>query len=378
MISNALKTLLHPFEAGLLSMPAAGASVLFLGARPGFRVPEGFDAELALVQGFRPDVLALQREGFATSPELQGESCDLALVLAGRHRGENELRLAEAIARVKPDGLIVMAGDKTDGVASLRQRLEKNEDRMAAAIARQHRPSVTIVAADGTVESPSERLYNPVTTTVPLAGHLSKNHGVVFWLERTAEAELFARQVKDWYAGWPLIDGRFETAPGMFSHGRIDPGSKLLAEALPASLSGKVADFCAGWGYLSAELIARCKDVASVDLYEADYQSLEAARRNLAGANIPVGFFWRDLIAEPVEGRYDTIVMNPPFHQGRAAEPGIGSKLIAVAAKALKSRGSLYLVANKGLPYERDLARVFSEYRQVASDKAFNIFIARR
>jgi len=133
MISNALKTLLHPFEAGLLSMPAAGASVLFLGARPGFRVPEGFDAELALVQGFRPDVLALQREGFATSPELQGESCDLALVLAGRHRGENELRLAEAIARVKPDGLIVMAGDKTDGVASLRQRLEKNEDRMAAA-----------------------------------------------------------------------------------------------------------------------------------------------------------------------------------------------------------------------------------------------------
>ena len=39
----------------------------------------------------------------------------------------------------------------------------------------------------------------------------------------------------------------------MFSHGRIDPGSRLLAEALPADLSGKVADFCAGWGYLSAE-----------------------------------------------------------------------------------------------------------------------------
>ena len=68
--------------------------------------------------------------------------------------------------------------------------------------------------------------------------------------------------------------------------------------------------------------------------------------------------------------------MNPPFHQGRAAEPGIGSKLIAVAAKALKSRGSLYLVANKGLPYERDLAGLFSEHRQMASDKAFNIFAA--
>ena len=146
MISNALKTLLHPFETGLLPMPAAGARVLFLGARPGFRVPDGFDADLSPVQGFRPDFLALQREGFAASPEPQGDGYDLALVLAGRHRGENELCLAEAIARVKPDGLIVIAGDKTDGVASLRQRLEKSEDSMAAAVARKHRPPGIIVA----------------------------------------------------------------------------------------------------------------------------------------------------------------------------------------------------------------------------------------
>ena len=108
------------------------------------------------------------------------------------------------------------------------------------------------------------------------------------------------------------------------------------------------------------------------------HQSLEAARRNLAGAIAELRFFWRDLIAEPIEARYDAIVMNPPFHQGRAAEPGIGSKLIAIAAKALKSRGSLYLVANKGLPYERELAGLFAEYRQAANDKAFNIFVARR
>ena len=58
--------------------------------------------------------------------------------------------------------------------------------------------------------------------------------------------------------------------------------------------------------------------------------SLEAAKANLAErrASTP-GFFWHDLLAEPVERRYDAIVMNPPFHQGRAAEPEIGAGMIA-------------------------------------------------
>src|SRR5215468_6793819 len=100
MDRDASKTLFHPFEGGDLSLPSRDQRALFLGARPSFRLPEGFDAELAVVQGFRPDFLALQREGFAVVPEPEGEDYDLALVLAGRHRGENELRLAEAIARV--------------------------------------------------------------------------------------------------------------------------------------------------------------------------------------------------------------------------------------------------------------------------------------
>ena len=65
--------------------------------------------------------------------------------------------------------------------------------------------------------------------------------------------------------------------------------------------------------------------MTAIDLYEADFASLEAARTNLAGigASRP-RFFWHDLAAEPVDDRYDAIVMNPPFHQGRAAEPEIG------------------------------------------------------
>ena len=82
-------------------MPRKGERVLFLGAEPGFRLPEGFEAALHLVQGFRPHFRALQASGHhrhRRKPE--GDGFDMALVLAGRHRGQNELRIAEALERV--------------------------------------------------------------------------------------------------------------------------------------------------------------------------------------------------------------------------------------------------------------------------------------
>ncbi len=319
-------------------MPGKGSRVLFLGATAPLRLPEGFAGDMHLVQGFRPDFRALEQQGFRVSPQAEGDGYDLALVLCGRHRGENELRIAEALERAAAGATIVVAGSKDDGIASLAKRIAK---------------------------------------LAPLDGQTPKYHGLVFWLSADAGSAMTAAALR---AENPpkLIDGRFHTAPGMFSHDRVDPGSKLLAEALPADLSGKVADFCAGWGYLSAEVLGRCLEVPSIDLYEADFASLEVSRRNLAEAGAKTRFFWQDLLSEPVEGRYDAIVMNPPFHQGRAAEPGIGQRLIAVAAKVLASRGTLHLVANRNLPYEKALAASFSEFRQVAADGAFKVFVARR
>ena len=235
--------------------------MLFPGAEPGFRLPDGFAGELSLVQGFRPDFLTLQREGHRVLATAEGDGYAAALVLCNRHRGHNEINIAEALERVGDGGLVLVAGGKEDGVASLAKRLGK------------------LVALDG--QAP-------------------KYHGLAFWFHATAGRLAVAEELRR-LNPMMRIDGRFETAPGMFSHGRIDPGSKLLAEALPADLSGKVADFCAGWGYLSAELTARCARVTSVDLYEADHESLEAARRNLVAPRVETGFFWRDLLAEPIE-----------------------------------------------------------------------------
>ncbi|TIW51251.1 MAG: methyltransferase, partial [Mesorhizobium sp.] len=41
MSAEPLKTLFHPYEAEALPLPGMGERALFLGAEPGFRLPEG-------------------------------------------------------------------------------------------------------------------------------------------------------------------------------------------------------------------------------------------------------------------------------------------------------------------------------------------------
>lgn len=338
MATESLKTLFHPFEAGVLPMPENGARVLFVGAEPGFRLPEGWTAPIHAVQGFRPDFRALEASGWPVSPRADGDGYAMVLVLAGRHRGQNELRIAEAIERTGPDAPIVVAGSKDDGIASLRKRL---------------------------------------AALVDIEGAEPKYHGIAFWFRWAAGAGEAASALR---AANPavLVENRFHAAPGMFSHDRVDPGSLLLARNLPDDLSGSVADFCAGWGFVAAEVAARFPAVSALDLYEADFEALEAAKANLAGAAPRTAFFWCDLLAEPAARRYDAVVMNPPFHKGRAADPGIGGRMIRAAAAALGPGGRLVMVANRHLPYEPVLADAFAASREIARDGAFKVFCARR
>ena len=314
MSRDTLKTLFHPFESGALEMETATGRVLFLGAEAGFRLPEGFSSDIEAVQPFRPQFEALEKSGTTVQPEAGEGPCDLALILLSKHRGENENRIAEALKTTVPGGYLVIAGSKEDGVQSLRKRL-------------------------GSLFADLEAM--------------PKYHGVALWFARPENADEAIEKLSH-----PTveIDGRFTTVPGLFSHDRVDEGSRILAERLPEDFAGLAADFGAGWGYLSAMLAERAPSTVGIDLYEADWRALERAKTNLATAAPAMRYFWQDMTATPVKTRYDLIIMNPPFHTGKAAEPRLGRAMVKAATDALKSGGKLLLVANRGLPYEPILA----------------------
>ncbi|MBB3965219.1 class I SAM-dependent methyltransferase [Rhizobium metallidurans] len=338
MSSETLKTLFHPFVSGTVEAPGEGERVLFLGAEAGFALPQGFAAALSAVQGFRPLYRQLLAQRIETTPEVEGEDYDAVLVLCNKHKGENEANIAEALTRVKMGGLVVVAGGKEDGIQPLRKRME------AFGLSLEHMP---------------------------------KYHGVAFWFGAPADpSEIVAKFAKPAVR----VDGRFEAAAGMFSHDRIDDGSELLASRLPVDFTGDVADFGAGWGYLSVEMAERSPGVSRLDLYEANYAALEAAKANIEEncPNVPTRFFWHDLAGEQVKDKYDLVIMNPPFHESHAADPALGQAMIKTAAASLRSGGRLLVVANRGLPYEPVLAGSFRESGETCRNARFKVLWAKK
>jgi 16S rRNA (guanine1207-N2)-methyltransferase len=334
MSRDSVKTLFHPYATEAVALPGEGERVIFLGAEAYGALPEGFAAEITAVQPFRPLFRALDN----AFPVAEGDSYDSALVLLGKHKGENENRIAEALARVVTGGLIIVAGGKEDGIAPLRNKLMKLD--------------------------------------IPL-DYTPKYHGVAVWFARPENPDAAIAALKK---SPVVIDARFEAAPGMFSHERVDGGSELLASRLPTDFDGNAADFGAGWGYLSVMLAEKSPRVNRIDLFEADYEALEFAKRNMArnAPNLNARFYWQDLGAEPPKEKYDLIVMNPPFHEAQAADPELGRTMILTAAAALKNGGRLMLVANRGLPYETVLASEFRESGETCRNARFKILWAKK
>ena len=333
MSREAVKTLFHPFASGTVAAPATGERVLFLGAEAGFALPEDFGGALFAVQGLRPLFRQLEAAHVDVHPVIDGDDYDAALILCNKHKGENENRIAEALKRVRIGGLIVVAGGKEDGIQSLRKRLEGFG-----------------LAVD----------------------YMPKYHGVALWFGRPEDpAEIVTKLEKK-----PArIDGRFSASPGMFSHDRVDGGSELLAGRLPDDFNGNAADFGAGWGYLSVALAKKSPMVNRIDLFEADYDALEFAKANLAEncPNLSTRFYWQDLAGEDVKDKYDLVLMNPPFHEGHAAEPSLGQSMIRAATSALKIGGRLLLVANRGLPYETVLASGFKAHGEICRNARYKV-----
>ena len=325
------KRLMTPFERDELPVPAGPVLWLRGDASP---VLDLFDpAQLHVVQGFRPAHDRVASRGITTLDKA-GDGYDMALVSITRNRVETRGLIATAWAALNPGGTLVVDGDKSDGI---------------------------------------EGLLKDAKTVLPVEGTTSKAHGKVFWATRQAPDNPAIAQWRD--AAQPRTnDAGFVVAPGIFSADGVDPGSARLASHFTAKISGRVADFGAGWGWLSNQLLTVAPDITAIDLYEAEAAALDAARHNVTDPR--AGYFWADVPNTACREPYDTIIMNPPFHQTRKAEPQLGIGFITSAQRFLKPGGQLWMVANRHLPYEATLEKAFRRIEKRHEDTQFKVFRA--
>jgi len=312
---------------GGLAWPEEGAIAVF-GPGPDLDLDTLPKDRTQIIHDFYPAITSWAARGFETAVVVEGRSA-AALVCLPRAKQEARAMIAQACAT--SDGVVVIDGQKTDGIEGILKSMKARVD-----------------------------VHGPVT----------KAHGKLFWIDAPA-ADCFA----DWAAGPSLTDGGFWTAPGVFSADGVDLASALLADALPPKLGKQVCDLGAGWGFLSAHAMTR-EGVEAVHLVEANHMALECARRNVTDPRAV--FHWTDATDWTPEHRMDTILMNPPFHVGRASEPQIGQAFVASAARLLAPQGHLWMVANRHLPYEAELKTRFVQVEEIGGDVRFKLFHAQR
>ncbi|WP_127104878.1 class I SAM-dependent methyltransferase [Pararhodobacter zhoushanensis] len=314
-------------EAGL-ALPSSGTIAVF---HP--RAGEWLDPlpreRVQIVTPHAPDHAAFVAQGYSCAQAATGPY-SAALVCLPRSRSEARDLLAQAAALT--DGPVIVDGQKTDGADALLRELRAR---------------------------------------VELSEVIAKGHGKIAWFPSPGDT------LGDWraVAGEVSDDTRsYQTLPGLFSADGIDAASALLAQMLPAGLKGQVADMGAGWGYLSAQLLAKAPGIAALHLIESDARALGCARLNVTDPRAQ--FHWADATNPLPRLPLDAVIMNPPFHQGREARPQLGVAFIQSAAKMLKPGGQLFIVANRHLPYETTLAACFRKLTEEPGNAGFKLFVA--
>jgi 16S rRNA (guanine1207-N2)-methyltransferase len=308
-----------------LSLPESG-DILVMRPRGSDSLAMLPKARLTIVHGNRPDYESFAARGYSVMPARPaGKRFAAVLVCIPRAKAQARAMLAEAVAAATPQGLIIVDGQKTDGIDSILRDL---------------RPRLT------------------------LSETVSKAHGKLFSF-RVGDDTL-----SDWASTPQIIEGGFQTLPGVFSADGPDAGSALLAAALPPKLPARIIDLGAGWGYLSRAILART-GVKELHLVEAEAAALDCARHNIQDTR--AHFHWADATSFKLDRGVDAVVCNPPFHSGREPDPLLGVAFVQAAARLLAPHGTLWLVANRHLPYDRTLAALFREVEDIGTDARFRL-----
>jgi 16S rRNA (guanine1207-N2)-methyltransferase len=335
----ALDTLAH----ALLVQPDlvdSAQSIAFLRGQP-HEVLSPLRPRMVCEQSYKPRAEALQAAGYHLREMIEGEH-DVLLLLPERQKLQTLADLAHGLSLLKEGGTLVVALHNDWG---------------------------------------AKRFEKALASVTGQTAMFSKHHCRVFWTTKTSAVHLPTLQA--WSADGALqrvMQGKYWSKPGLFSWDRIDQGSELLARHLPETLAGDIADLGAGWGYLSEQLLMKCHDIRTLDCYEADREALEAARRNLGILPVKVRprLRWHDVTGGIDRMKYDVVISNPPFHEGRMADPHLGGKFIAAAAAGLRSTGEFWLVANRQLPYEHLLDEAFENQELIVEDNLYKVLLATR
>ena len=170
----------------------------------------------------------------------------------------------------------------------------------------------------------------------------------------------------------------FVTDSGVFSHTKIDNGTRLLIESMEIPDLGSFLDLGCGYGPIGISA-AKIKPSLGVIMTDINSRAVALAIENVKRNHVGAVEVIQTALYELVKGRFfDTVVCNPPISAGmkEVVEP-----IVAGAADHLKPGGLVQLVvqSNKGgKTLESYLESYFGNSEVLARGSGYRVLVAKQ
>ena len=169
------------------------------------------------------------------------------------------------------------------------------------------------------------------------------------------------------------VDFTFKSDNGIFSKNELDKGSELLIEMLlPLNLGNRLLDLGCGLGVIGLTL-AYFHPGLNVCLSDVNTRALSLCSANADTLKLSqrVTILQSDIYIE-IEGKFDSIVSNPPIRAGKK----VTYQIYEGALEHLNDGGSLYIVIRKqqgALSVKSYLEELYGNVTVLAREKGYYI-----
>lgn len=168
---------------------------------------------------------------------------------------------------------------------------------------------------------------------------------------------------------------QFYSKPGQFGWDKTDQGSQFLVAHFDAFFAeyppGEVLDLGCGYGYLSLH-ISRYSPTRILAT-DNNAAAVGSCRFNLNHNDIHQGSVVADDCGRHLRQKFDTLICNPPFHQGFSTSGEMTERFIEQTRRLLKPSGQALFVVNQFIPLEQKAAGRFRRIEGFARNKSFKL-----